>query len=165
MWWARGEQTNSEVSCKQHSCGSRSNSASKGVMLGRIWFKDSTCPVPGHVGRQHGAITGAWYLESQAEALALLPINPFISELHILCMMKFLGWRISPGTPDWCTSAVFCRSWEARAPSTIPQIPRRHEGLWRMGQLDYGNQPCTVGRDLGSYQLPLCVYSGYLFVR
>ena len=45
-----------------------------------------------------------------------------------------------------CALVAFCRSREARSPSCITQVPRRHAELWRMGQLDEGTSPyCEQG--------------------
>ena len=45
-----------------------------------------------------------------------------------------------------CALVAFCRRVEARSPSCISQVPRRHAELWRTGQLDEGTSPyCGQG--------------------
>ena len=104
---------------------------------------DSACCILGQMDRQPNA------------ALALSPAYPLISlSIRFFVPRGSWIWESPQALLLWCTLAAFHRSWEARSPSRILQVSRRHAELERMGQLGDGNQPRIIGREPGSYQFP-----------
>ena len=146
---------NSEVSGKQHSCGSQSNSAREGDEHGRIWVQDSAGSIPGQMRKQQDHRT-----EGQERQLAALPCHqliPCFSELQVLSTTRLLDLRVSLGPPN---SAVHLPHsigvWKQGVP---PEFPRSPGGMWSCegwgswimgtslllwaGNLVLTNVPCT----------------------
>lgn len=113
--------------------------------------------------RQHSATAAAEDLESREPTCSPGPVthlSPCLFELQALCM-RFWDLRVSPGARD--SDVQVLHSVGVWKQGVLPEFPRSGREGVRDWQVGCGNRPFTVTRELGSHQMPLCLFSCYLF--